>query len=66
MHQDYSQNFVIPGLVARVCFYVGERPKNYRCLLVFWAFFGMVWPYSMFLEGKISRFDIDYMKVVSL
>jgi len=23
VHQDYSQNFVLPGLVARICFYVG-------------------------------------------
>lgn len=66
VHQDYSQNFVIPGLVARMCFYVGQKPKNYSGWLVFWSFFGLIWPYSMYLESIISRYDIEYMKVLGL
>ena len=66
VHQNYSQNFVLPGLKPRVTFYVGNEPKNYTCYMVLWALIGMIWPFSMWVEGKISRFDIEYMKVVAL
>ena len=66
VHQNYSQNFVLPGLKARVTFYVNNEPRNYTCYLVVWTLVGMVWPFSMWVEARISRFDIEYMKVVTL
>lgn len=58
VHQNYSQNFTLPGLIARLSFYIGQKPKNYKCIFIFCSIFGLVWPYSMYVESKVSRFDI--------
>lgn len=66
VHQDYSQKFVMPGLKARMTFYIGESPKNYKCNLILCSLIGMIWPYSMYVEGKVTRYDIEYMKIVTI
>ena len=66
IHQEYSQNFVIPGLKERMTFYIGGEPKNYTLYLVLWTLFGLIWPFSMWIETRINRFDVLYMKVIGL
>lgn len=65
-HQDYSYNYNLPGLKERMTFYIGmEKPKMGKYLYLF-SFLGFLWPYSMFVEAKISRFDIQFMKILTL
>lgn len=49
-----------------MCFYLGKGKQSYGCWLVFFSIFGFVWPYSMYVESKVSRFDVNYMKVLAL
>ena len=50
----------------KLTFYLNEKPEDYSCQLVMWTLVGMALPFSQWVETKISRFDIKFMKVISL
>ena len=66
VHQTYSQNFLLPDVKPKMTFYIGAKPASYRCYLVLWTLVGMAWPFSMWVESKISRFNVEYMKILTL
>lgn len=66
VHQDYSYNYELPSLKPRMTFYVGQEPKNYYCGFVVASIFGCIWPYSMSVENKVNRFNIDFMKILTM
>lgn len=58
VHQDYTQQFILPGLRSRLTFYVGESPSNVKCWFIVSSIFGLIWPYSILMEKKLSRYDL--------
>ena len=56
----------IPNLVEKMTFYVGDLGCNYNCWYYVFTIFGLLWPYSIWVESKISRFDVAFMKVVMM
>lgn len=66
VHQDFTQNFVLPNLKSRMTFYIGESPKDYKCILIVCSLFGLLWPYSMIVEKKVTRYDLEYMKILTI
>lgn len=65
-HQDFSSGYEVPGLIARKAFFVGELSCNFGTWLYVFGFFGLLWPYSLWVESKISRFDVESMKVLKV
>ena len=64
--QEYSYGYDLPALKSRMTFYVGDEPKNYMCGLVVWSILGCLWPYSISVEKNVSRFNVDFMKVLTM
>ena len=65
IHQDYSYTYVMPGLKERMTFYIGDEPEKYRCRLIVASIFGCIWPVSMAIEDKVSRYNINIMKILT-
>lgn len=55
-------DYVIPGLVDKMAFYVGDLGCNYNCWYYVFALIGLLWPYSLWVESKINRFEVKFMK----
>ena len=66
VHQDFSYGYSLPGLVERKAFFVGELGCNYKLWYYLCGFVGLLWPFSLCVESKISRFDVISMKVVTI
>jgi hypothetical protein len=47
-------------------FFIGDKKPKWYGFLILWSFVGMIWPYSMYIEGKISRFDIKFLKILTM
>ena len=65
-HQDFGMRYEIPGFVERKAFYIGELGCDYSTWFYFFSMIGLIWPYSMWVESKISRFEIETMKVLKV
>ena len=65
-HQDFKMKYEVPGLVPRKAFFVGELQCSYNTWYYLCGMVGMMWPYSMWLESKIERFEINNMKVLTV
>ncbi len=57
---------MVPGLVDRKSFYIGENKPNWGQKIKKWSVIGLVWPYSMWIESQISRYNISFMKVLTM
>jgi hypothetical protein len=66
VHQDYAYRYVVPGLVDRITFFIGNKKPNWKGKLRLFTFIGLIWPYSMWIEGKISRYSIKFMKILTM
>lgn len=64
--QDYTIRYDVPGLVHKHTFYVGELGCNYSTWLYILALLGLLWPYSLWVESKISRFNVSFMKILTV
>lgn len=58
--------YSVPGLIERKAFYVGELNCDYATGFYAFSAFGFIWPYSLWMESKINRFEIDFMKVLKI
>lgn len=65
-HQRFNLHYNIPNLVEKMSFYVGELGCNYNCWYYVFTIFGLIYPYSLWVESKIKRFDVTYTKVVTM
>ena len=65
-HQDYTMRYEVPGLEPRKAFFVGELQCAYNLWYYVFGALGLMWPYSMWLESKIERFEINNMKVLTI
>lgn len=65
-YQDIKMSYNIPNLELKRAFYVGDLGCDYSCWFGLFTMFGLVWPYSLWVESKISRFDVTYTKVVTM
>ena len=65
-YQNFNMLYNIPNLVEKMTFYVGDLGCNYNCWYYAFTIFGLLWPYSIWVESKISRFDVAFMKVVTM
>jgi hypothetical protein len=61
-YQDYTMGYSLPGLIERQSFYVGDLECDYGTWMYLFGLIGLIWPYSLWVESKIARFSIDYMK----
>lgn len=59
-------NYNIPTLVEKMAFYVGDLGCNYNFWYYVFAILGLLWPYSLWVESKINRFDVAFLKVVTM
>jgi hypothetical protein len=66
VHQNFGMSYNIPGLVEKMAFYVGDLGCNYNCWYYVFAAVGLLWPYSLWVESKISRFEVSFMKVIKM
>ena len=65
-HQDFDYNYTVPGLTARKCFYIGDEKPKWFLFLIICTFLGLIWPFSLLVEKKINRFNIDFLKVLTI
>jgi hypothetical protein len=63
--QNYSMLYEIPGLVEKQSFYVGELNCKYLQWFFLFGAVGLVWPYSLWVESKVDRFNINLTKVLT-
>ena len=66
VHQDFSYKYGLPGLIERKAFVAGELGCNYQLWYYLCGCIGLLWPFSLRVESKISRFDVVSMKVVTV
>ena len=66
IHQLYTEKFEVPGMKDRVGFFIGEGKPNFTVPLVLFALIGLVWPFSLVIESRITRFTLNFMKIVTL
>ena len=66
VHQTYTFGYTLPGLIERKAFYAGELGCNYSLWFHLCGLCGLLWPYSLCVESKISRFVVVSMKVVTI
>lgn len=57
-HQDFTFGYQLPGLVERKAFFVGEMECNMKSWYYTCGLLGLLWPYSLWVERKISRFNV--------
>lgn len=62
VHQSYTMGYAVPGLIERQAFYVGELGCDYGVWMYIFGLAGLLWPYSLWVESKIDRFSVEYMK----
>lgn len=65
-YQDFHMSYDVPGLIEKMTFYVGDLDCNYNCWFYFFTIIGLLWPYSVWVESKINRFEVAFMKTVRL
>jgi hypothetical protein len=65
-YQTFTYKYEVPGLVERKAFYVGDLECEFGGWYYLCGMIGCLWPYSMWVEGKISRFVVDYLKILTL
>ena len=63
--QNFSYRFVLPDMPERMSFLVKIDCDLTMWFYVSWALF-CVWPYSLWVERKISRFEVNYLKTLTL
>ena len=56
----------VPGLIERKAFYVGSLDCQFKTWFYIFALIGFAWPYSLWVEAKITRFDVETMKVLKV
>ena len=66
VHQDFSYGYIMPGLIERKAYHAREMGCNYGAMFYLCGIFGLLWPFSLCVESKISRFDVVLMKVVTI
>ena len=49
VHQNFSMNYEIPGLIERRAFFVGDLGCNYKLWLILLGLIGLLWPYSLWV-----------------
>lgn len=65
-YQDFRYTYNTPGLVERMTFFIGKKKPNWFGWLIFFSLIGLIWPYSMWIETKISRYTIKFLKVLKM
>lgn len=58
--------YEVPELIERKSFYVGNLSCDYYGWFYFFTAIGMIWPYCLWVEAKIKRFEIETMKVLKV
>lgn len=48
-HQDYTYSYVVPGLIERMTFFIGDKKPAWYGFLILWTLIGLIWPYSMWV-----------------
>ena len=66
VHQDFSFKYEVPGLIERKAFYVGELQCDFSTWFWCCGMLCLLWPYSLWVESKISRFVVDMMKILTI
>jgi hypothetical protein len=49
VHQDFSYNFVVPGLVQRKTYFIGELNCKYKVWYYILGIVGFLWLYSIWV-----------------
>lgn len=62
--QNSSYRFVIPGMIERLAFFT-HSPVSSGYFYLF-AFFGMAYPYGLWLEGRIARYTVEITKRLTM
>lgn len=65
-YQTYEYKYEVPGLVERKAFYVGKLECDFGGWYYLCGMFCCLWPYSLWVEKKISRFVVDYLKILTI
>jgi hypothetical protein len=59
IYQSFSYAYVLPGLIERETFQLGEESN---CSYLRWFYVcglaGLLWPFSIWLEQRTSRFKV--------
>ena len=66
MHQEFNFGYSVPSLVERKAFYVGDLEVNFKLWFYVLGALGLVWPYCLWVEKRIRRFEVESMKVITL
>lgn len=64
--QDYSYGYTVPGMVERTAFYTSKPCCDYSTWLYIFAAVGLLWPFSLIVESRVSRFDVEIAKVATI
>lgn len=64
-YQTYTCDYEIPGLIDKQSFYAKELDCKFLQWFFTFGIFGMIWPYSLWVESKVDRFNVDLTKVLT-
>lgn len=61
-HQDYRYTFEIAGYEEAVGFSQSGEGQHSKALFIIFTILGVAYPYSMYFENNVSRFEIKLLK----
>lgn len=57
---------MVPGMEEEGVYFVGPQKPNLKKWYCFFVMIGMSWPYSLWMESKITRFDVLITKMITI
>lgn len=64
-HQNYSRNFYIPGFQEEIGFKTHGESSQTVPLFFLFTFLGFGYPYCMFLERSVARYELNILKNIT-
>ena len=62
---NYRCTFRLDGLAERKAFQLEDFSCNALAFYIIFTALGLTWPFSMWFESKVSRFVINYKKMLT-
>lgn len=63
-YQTFTLKYVIPNMIMKKSFMFKESGCDYSCWFYLFGALGLIWPYSLWVESKIDRYEVKIRKAV--
>lgn len=63
-YQKFTIKYVIPNMILKKSFMFKEAGCDYSSWFYLFSLVGLIWPYSLWVESNIDRYEVKIRKAI--